>query len=316
MAAAAAVQQVAVSVAVTVVSVGTSGESGGGQHQGMRGGGLQFSPRAHLVSARPGQSHQTHPAHPRPAAFSSFFGAGLDPCVLRASNGSAGSWPTASIVNEVAVDATSNSSATDGKASHPVLEAEPASSETPTAISSSLETASSVFMADIANLVKLVDSRDIVELEVKHKDYELLIRKKEALPTPPAPPQMSFPGPHVMAHTSFPAFAPPPPPPVNSLAASAPAPAAPSEVPTAPPAAEYPPMLSPMAGTFYRSPGPGESSFVKVGDKVTKGQVLCIVEAMKLMNEIEADQSGTIMDILADDGKPVSIETPLFVIKP
>jgi hypothetical protein len=86
MAAAAAVQQVAVSVAVTVVSVGTNGESGGGQHQGMRGGGLQVSPRAHLVSARPGQSHQTHPAHPRPAAFSSFFGAGLDPYVLRASN--------------------------------------------------------------------------------------------------------------------------------------------------------------------------------------------------------------------------------------
>ncbi len=113
---------------------------------------------------------------------------------------------------------------------------------------------------------RLVDSRDIVELEVKHKDYELLIRKKEALPTPPAPPQMSFPGPHVMAHTSFPTFAPPPPPPVTSLAASAPAPAAPSEVPTAPPAAEYPPMLSPMAGTFYRSPGPGESSFVKVSN--------------------------------------------------
>ncbi len=84
MAATAAVQQVA--VLVGVVSVGTSPESGGGQHQGMRGGGLQVSPRAHLVSARPGQSHQTHPAHPRLAAFSSFFGTGLDPCVLRASN--------------------------------------------------------------------------------------------------------------------------------------------------------------------------------------------------------------------------------------
>ncbi len=86
MAATAAVQQTAVLVGVTVVSVGTSGESGGGQQQGMRVGGLQVSPRAHLVSARPGQSHQTHPAHPRLAAFSSFFGAGLDPCVLRASN--------------------------------------------------------------------------------------------------------------------------------------------------------------------------------------------------------------------------------------
>lgn len=86
MAATAAVQQVAVLVGVAGVSVGTSGESGGGQYQGMRGGGLQVSPRAHLVSARPAQSHQTHPAHPRLAAFSSFFGAGLDPCLPRASN--------------------------------------------------------------------------------------------------------------------------------------------------------------------------------------------------------------------------------------
>ncbi|KAG6551931.1 hypothetical protein Mapa_006548 [Marchantia paleacea] len=168
------------------------------------------------------------------------------------------------------------------------------------------------FMTDVANLVKLVDSRDIVELEMKHKDYEIVIRKKEALPPPPAPP-VSFPGPHVMAHTSFPGYpaAPMSPPPA---AAAAPAPA--EIVPAAPPASLHPPMLSPMAGTFYRSPAPGEKAFVQVGDKVTKGQVLCIVEAMKLMNEIEADQSGTIVEIVAEDGKPVSIESPLFVIKP
>ncbi|BBN02503.1 acetyl-CoA carboxylase biotin carboxyl carrier protein [Marchantia polymorpha subsp. ruderalis] len=174
------------------------------------------------------------------------------------------------------------------------------------------------FMTDVANLVKLVDSRDIVELEMKHKDYEIIIRKKEALPPPPAP-QMSFPGPHVMAHTSFPGYpAPPMSPPPAAAAAPAPAeivPAAPA-APSAPPASLHPPMLSPMAGTFYRSPAPGEKAFVQVGDKVTKGQVVCIVEAMKLMNEIEADQSGTIVEIVAEDGKPVSIESPLFVIKP
>jgi acetyl-CoA carboxylase biotin carboxyl carrier protein len=174
-------------------------------------------------------------------------------------------------------------------------------------------------MADVANLIKLVDTRDIVELELKQKDYELIIRKKEALPPPPAP-QHSTQGPHVMAHTMFPGYAQPPPaqPAAASAApstadAAAPAPVVPDAIPLA---AEHPPMLSPMAGTFYKCPGPGEPPYVKVGDKVTKGQVVCIVEAMKLMNEIEADQSGTIVEILAEDGKPVSMESPLFVIKP
>ena len=78
----------------------------------------------------------------------------------------------------------------------------------------------------------------------------------------------------------------------------------------------HPPLKCPMAGTFYRSPAPGEPAFVKVGDKVKKGQVICIIEAMKLMNEIEADQSGTIAEVLAEDGKPVSVDMPLFVIVP
>ncbi|KAJ7523375.1 hypothetical protein O6H91_18G049100 [Diphasiastrum complanatum] len=172
-------------------------------------------------------------------------------------------------------------------------------------------------MSDVSNLIKLVNSRDIVELELKHKDYELLIRKKEALPAPPAPPlPQFFPGPHVMAHTPFPTM------PHESIPLStAPSPPAPpiEETKVVAPVApkhESPPMLSPMAGTLYRSPAPGEPAFVKVGDKVQKGQVVCIVEAMKLMNEIEADQSGTIVEILAEDGKAVSIDTPLYIIKP
>ncbi|KAG6547741.1 hypothetical protein Mapa_010554 [Marchantia paleacea] len=173
----------------------------------------------------------------------------------------------------------------------------------------------SSFMADVTNLVKLVDTRDIIELEMKHKDYELVIRKKEALPPPPPPPT-SIPGPHVMAHTSYPEYLAPPTPQGPAWADTTPASAFASETPQVAPASMYPPMLSPMAGTFYRSPAPGEPAFVQVGDKITKGQVLCIVEAMKLMNEIEADQSGTILEIVAEDGKPVSIESPLYIIKP
>ena len=73
-------------------------------------------------------------------------------------------------------------------------------------------------------------------------------------------------------------------------------------------------VRSPMVGTFYRSPSPGASSFVEVGKKVQAGDVLCIVEAMKMMNQIEADKSGTIDAILVEDGEPVEFDQPLFSI--
>lgn len=176
------------------------------------------------------------------------------------------------------------------------------------------------FLADVASLVKMVDSSDIVELELKDANYEIVIRKQAALadapaapaaaPPPSFAPYQTFPGPHVMAHTQFAQQTMPAP------AAPADAPAAAPAAPVAPPAPKLPPMLSPMAGTFYLSPAPNEPSFVKVGDRVSKGQVVCIIEAMKLMNEIEADQSGEIIDIIADDGKTVAIESPLFIIRP
>lgn len=169
----------------------------------------------------------------------------------------------------------------------------------------------SAFMTQVADLVKLVDSRDIMELELKQLDCELLIRKKEALPQPPAapvmmqspPPQFQMPSPH----QDIPS--PPSPPPV-----SAPAPPTPAK-PTKS-SSSHPPLKCPMAGTFYRCPAPDTPPFVKVGDKIQKGQVVCIIEAMKLMNEIESDQSGTVVEILVDDGKPVSVDTPLFAIEP
>nr|AYQ93018.1 biotin carboxyl carrier protein of acetyl-CoA carboxylase-like protein [Lupinus angustifolius] len=170
----------------------------------------------------------------------------------------------------------------------------------------------SQFISQVASLV-LVDSRDIVELHLKQLDIEVTIRKKEAIPHLQSPPQPAivYSPPSVVS------------PPVAPSSTSTHTPAPPARAPSSssPPAVKsskssHPPLKSPMAGTFYKCPAPGEPAFVKVGDKVKKGQVLCIIEAMKLMNEIEADQSGTIVDILAEDGKPVSVDTPLFVIEP
>jgi acetyl-CoA carboxylase biotin carboxyl carrier protein len=75
-------------------------------------------------------------------------------------------------------------------------------------------------------------------------------------------------------------------------------------------------VASPMVGTFYRAPAPGEAPFVEVGDRVRKGQTVCIIEAMKLMNEIEADVSGQVMEILLENGEPVEYNQPLMRINP
>ncbi|KAG4992601.1 hypothetical protein JHK87_026058 [Glycine soja] len=222
-------------------------------------------------------------------------------------------------LDEVALDSSSNAT--------PPIKAkskeEPPAKPSAEPSSSVLATQESVsqFITQVASLVKLVDSRDIVELKLKQHDVEVTIRKKEAMPQPPPPPQPA------VVYSSPPPVLPPP-----SVPASTPAPtlarATPS--PTSAPAVKsakssLPPLKSPMAGTFYRSPAPGEPPFVKVGDKVKKGQVVCIIEAMKLMNEIEspefvpqneADQSGTIVEIVAEDAKSVSVDTPLFVIQP
>ncbi len=74
-------------------------------------------------------------------------------------------------------------------------------------------------------------------------------------------------------------------------------------------------LKSPMVGTFYRAPSPGAPAFVEIGQSVTKGQTLCIIEAMKLLNEIECDQSGTVKAILVENGQPVEYGQPLFLIE-
>jgi acetyl-CoA carboxylase biotin carboxyl carrier protein len=89
-----------------------------------------------------------------------------------------------------------------------------------------------------------------------------------------------------------------------------------SEAPPATPAGGGAKILSPMVGTFYRAAGPGEKIFANVGDAITEGSTVCIIEAMKVMNEIKAEVSGVITRVLVEDATPVQFDTPLFEIKP
>ncbi len=113
--------------------------------------------------------------------------------------------------------------------------------------------------------------------------------------------------------------------PMAAPAAPAAAPAAPAPVADATPAPAAEPaqggsggheVLSPIVGTFYRAPSPDADPFVQVGQHVSAGDTLCIVEAMKLMNEIESDVSGTVIKIVAENAQPVEYNQPMFVIKP
>lgn len=208
-------------------------------------------------------------------------------------------------LNEVALDGSSND--VPPKAKSDVEPPTAPSVEPSSSVLADQESISELF-AQVADLVKLVDSRDIVELKLKQLNCEVIIRKKEAMPQPEYAPQPAV-------SYSQPSQTAPPVAPSHTLAL--PAPSTPTSPPPVKPSkSSGPPLKSPMAGTFYRSPAPGEPPFVKVGDQVNKGQVVGIIEAMKLMNEVEANKSGTIVEIIAEDAKPVSVDTPLFVIEP
>ena len=146
-------------------------------------------------------------------------------------------------------------------------------------------------------LAEIVAAHGLTELVVDTKDTTLTLRRGGAvtMAAPMAMPAMAMP-----VHA----------PPVHAPHAHAPAPAA------APAVVDDKShvVTSPFVGTFYRKPNPDSPSYVTLNDKVDKGQVLCIVEAMKLMNEIEADVAGTITAILVEDGSPVEYGQPLFKI--
>ena len=161
----------------------------------------------------------------------------------------------------------------------------------------------------IRQLIKIVENSNIGELEIVEEGRKLRISKNSKynsenviVQTAPA----AIPGP---------AVAPPPPPapaPTSSAPAAAPAPAAEPEPTTS---AELYEVRSPMVGTFYRAPAPDADPYVEVGQHVEVGQTLCIIEAMKLMNEIESEVSGKIVKILVENAQPVEFNQVLFLIE-
>lgn len=146
----------------------------------------------------------------------------------------------------------------------------------------------------IKKLIELVEESGIAELEITEGEESVRIhRGGQAV----APMQYAAP----MAPIAAPVAAP-------AVAAPAEAPAASNE-----PSGHV--VRSPMVGTFYRSSSPGAKAFVEVGQSVNVGDTLCIVEAMKMMNQIEADKAGTVIEILVDNQEPVEFDQPMFVIE-
>ena len=142
----------------------------------------------------------------------------------------------------------------------------------------------------LKTLIELVEGSGIAELEISEGEERVRITRTVAAAQ------------HIVA------------PAPQAVFAAAPAAAAPASAPAAPAAPEGHIVKSPMVGTFYRSPSPGAKPFVDVGQTVNNGDTLCIIEAMKLLNEIDADQGGVIKAILVENGQPVEFGQPLFVI--
>jgi acetyl-CoA carboxylase biotin carboxyl carrier protein len=146
----------------------------------------------------------------------------------------------------------------------------------------------------LKTLIDLVSDSNISELEITEADGKVRIVKAD----PALPVQMQY--------APAPALQPAPIP-------AAAAPSAPAE--PAVPVETGHPVKSPMVGTFYRSANPGAKPFVEVGDAIKEGEPICIIEAMKIMNEIEADKSGTVKRILCENGQAVEFGQPLFIIE-
>ena len=151
----------------------------------------------------------------------------------------------------------------------------------------------------IQELVKIINKTNISEISIEEEGLKITIKQKEE-------------------HTAAPAAQP-----IQHTYIATPPPAQPA-APAAPPKANEAPKLpdnlitikSPMIGTFYRSSAPEKPVFVNVGDEVTEGKVVCIIEAMKLFNEIESEIKGTIVKVLVEDASPVEYDQPLFLVEP
>lgn len=158
-------------------------------------------------------------------------------------------------------------------------------------------------LKQIQELIKMVNKSNLSEVSIEQKDFKITIKQKEEIIQQAVfNPAVSY---APVAAPSAPAQLP------------AAAPAAPS-APSAPKAddSKYVTIKSPMIGTFYRKAAPDKPSFIEIGDEVTVGKVVCIIEAMKLFNEIESEIKGKIVKVLVDDHSPVEYDQPLFLVDP
>ena len=153
---------------------------------------------------------------------------------------------------------------------------------------------------EIQELIKLINKQDIKEISIERKDFKLNIitgsDEPQVVLAPAAAPQV----------IAAPAAAPEP------VAAPEPEPVASEEAAND----NYITIKSPMIGTFYREPSPDKDVFINIGDSIAEGDVICIVEAMKLFNEIESEVSGKLVKILVDDMSPIEYDQPLFLVDP
>ena len=161
-------------------------------------------------------------------------------------------------------------------------------------------------LKELKEILQILEEKEITEFELEEEGMKLRIRKAAASPNHSGAPAPLVP----LVHTVMP--------PALTVAVPPPAPSPPAAAAPAPTAEEQGLVMvkSPIVGTFYRAPDPGSPAFVNVGDHVRVGQVLCIIEAMKLMNEIEAEVAGEIVKVHHETGQPVQYGEPLFDIRP
>ena len=156
---------------------------------------------------------------------------------------------------------------------------------------------------EIQDLIKFVAKSGVSEVEIEQKDFKIIIKSEQKSKGSDQP---------IFVQAAAPAM---------PVAAPVAAPAPVAAAPAAPAAAanddsKYITIKSPMIGTFYRSSGPDKDAFVNVGDSISQGSTICIIEAMKLFNEIESEFSGRIVKVLVDDASPVEYDQPLFLVDP
>lgn len=155
-------------------------------------------------------------------------------------------------------------------------------------------------LKQIHELIKIVNKSNIGEISIEDKDGKVTIKQKEE-------PAVTVAAPVPQVYTATPTPQP---------VAAAPAAAAPKTEAAAPKADNLITIKSPMIGTFYRRPAPDKPLLADVGTEVTPGKVVCIIEAMKLFNEIESEIKGTIVKVLVEDASPVEYDQPLFLVEP